>query len=171
MSSMPEIRPKLKPVFTKFDLILESIAIGGLIVTCLLPVFAYFAQSETLQKYFPDEVSLIQNNALGFGVLASISIALYTGLTILGKFPQVFNYPHKVTAENALIQYTRGVRLLRILKSTLVMLLLFVGWQMWYVSENRQHGLWFISLIISLPIVLPVVLAFALTHKLPTTKN
>lgn len=58
----------------------------------------------------------------GFGnkstllILPLISIVSYIGLTILQKFPNIFNYPVKITEKNIDSLYSLGVKMVRCLK-------------------------------------------------------
>ena len=54
--------------------------------------------------------------------LPVISTLLFVGLTILNKFPQVFNYHCEITKENALYQYMNATRMLRVLKLVIVLI-------------------------------------------------
>lgn len=55
-------------------------------------------------------------------VLPLISTVVFIGLTFLNKFPHIFNYPKEITESNALHQYTLATRLIRCLKTNLVLI-------------------------------------------------
>jgi hypothetical protein len=44
-------------------------------------------------------------------------------MTVLNRFPHIFNYTTTITEENALREYTRATRLVRYLKLTMVLIL------------------------------------------------
>lgn len=60
-------------------------------------------------------------------LLPSIGTVLFLGLTWLNRFPQIFNYPVKITAENAVKQYKMATRLIRILKLTLLIVFFMIS--------------------------------------------
>jgi hypothetical protein len=86
-------------------------------------------------------------------------------LSILNKFPHIFNYPIKVTDENALQLYLKATRMLRVIKLIVVLLFSWIEWQICHVADDSRLPVWFLPLVIIIPIVLPVVMAFTLTSK------
>ncbi|MGY6561188.1 MAG: DUF1648 domain-containing protein [Luteibaculaceae bacterium] len=100
----------------------------------------------------------------GFGKKATIlmlplvATGLFLGLTVLNKYPHVFNYPIEITQENALKQYTSATRLLRYLK--IILLLIFGGILLETIgyAHGKADGLgtWFLPLTLGL-IFIPIV--------------
>lgn len=118
-----EKRPKIKIKLTITDKIFEGI--GWLL---LLTVWGM-----TIMSYptLPDIIPIHYNGAGqadGFGdkgnifTLPLIATILFVGLTVLNKFPDIFNYPIQITAENAQKQYTYATRLIRYLKFIIVII-------------------------------------------------
>lgn len=73
-------------------------------------------------------------------------------MTILNKFPQVFNYPTKITEDNAFNQYTNATRLIRYLKLIVVLVLGLITFRTIQNANGDSEGLgiWFLPLIIGL---------------------
>ncbi|MEI7597636.1 MAG: hypothetical protein WCK02_17955 [Bacteroidota bacterium] len=53
-------------------------------------------------------------------ILPSITTILFIGLTILNRYPHIFNYSTKITEENKILHYTRATRIIRFLKTIIV---------------------------------------------------
>ena len=81
--------------------------------------------------------------------------ALYIALTILNRFPRIFNYPVEITAKNAQIQYRMATRFMRLMKLLVMLTFFFVEYLM-ILSAFGHHqnaaALWFG------PVVLVVIL-------------
>jgi uncharacterized membrane protein len=110
---------------TRLDWILEVLAVLILLIQGLYLWIHFIQLPSTIPVHFD-----LQGAADGYGskttllIMPSISIAIYTTLTILSRFPHTFNYPLTITETNAPIQYQLATRLIRILK--LIILILFM---------------------------------------------
>jgi uncharacterized membrane protein len=172
MKPSPEVRPVLKLQLTTTDYTLEAIAILGIISLCLLAVVSYSSLSDSIPTHFN-----IKGQADDWGSKASIfllpgiGLLLFTGITILNKFPHIFNYPVKVTEENALQLYTKSVRIIRILKVLVVMLFLFIEWQACKSAENAEIPAWFLPSVIIIPVLLPIAMSLFLTKTFSSGKR
>ncbi len=166
MSKSDENRPVLKPKPAKVDYVIEAIAVFGLAASILLPVIAFKNLPDTIPTHygFNGKADDWSSKTTIF-ILPAISIIIYTGLTVLNKFPHTFNYPAKVTAENALLLYTRATRIMRSIKAFVVFLFLFIEWQTCAASPNSKFPSWFLPVVLMVTALLPVVLAFLLTGK------
>lgn len=115
------IRPRLSVSMTSFDYLLEFIALVGLFFLYYF-TFNFYTSS-------PDIITLpfdLEGNADRYGSKSEliwilvISSLLYTGISVLQKYPHVYNYPFEIREDNALHQYTLIVRLLRVLKVVII---------------------------------------------------
>jgi uncharacterized membrane protein len=116
-------RPKIRTELTTADKMVEILGWFVLLVTWIFTIASY--------SNLPDIIPIHYNGAGkadGFGnkinilILPFIATILFVGMTIANKFPHVFNYPTRITEENALRQYTNATRMLRYLKLILVVL-------------------------------------------------
>jgi hypothetical protein len=82
-------------------------------------------------------------------ILGSVS---YCGMTILNKYPHVFNYPTKITPQNAEKKYRVATRLIRYLKFVLVLSFSLVAWMSSPMANISPSGLvpWFLLLFVGL---------------------
>jgi uncharacterized membrane protein len=166
MKPSPEIRPILKLKLTKTDYLLEAAVFIGLAAICILAITAYQSLPEIIPTHYG-----IKGQADDWGskatifILPVISLVLIIGMSVLSRFPHIFNYPVKVTEENAWQLYSRGTLLMRIIKVLIVILFLFIEWRICDVPENNQLPIWFLPVVLIIPVILPVIMAFIMTGK------
>ncbi|MDI3341340.1 MAG: DUF1648 domain-containing protein [Sphaerobacter sp.] len=70
-----------------------------------------------------------------------VMMVLYTALTILSRYPHIFNYPWRITAENAARQYRLARTMLSWLKAELVWLFAYLTWGTVRVAQGEAAGL------------------------------
>lgn len=151
---MKNQRPKIKTPVTTFDYTLEFISIL-LILLCLAYTFVSWNQ-------LPERIPIHFNfagQADGFGhknnllFLPIIPIILYLGLTLLTKYPHIFNYIVEITENNAAKQYQLAKRLLSSLKIEIILLFTYIQISSILSAKTGTFsiGLWF------LPVILVVV--------------
>jgi len=152
-------RPKTKIGFTVFDLIIEIV---GLVAVLALWIFVMVTFSK-----LPDIIPIHLNasgQADNFGEksklleLPVIATILYAGMTIFSRFPHFFNYPVKITENNADFQYRNMARMIRCLKLSLVLVFGNIVLQTARNDTGNVEGLggWFLPLILAV-IFLPVL--------------
>ncbi len=78
-------------------------------------------------------------------LLAALSSGLGLGLWVLSRFPQIFNYPRRITEENAPRQYRLAQLLLRIIACAICWFLTYIEWVIAEVGLGRASGfgVWF----------------------------
>jgi len=74
-------------------------------------------------------------------LLGGMILLFYAGVTILQRFPRVFNYPWAITESNAQVQFTLAVRLLRWLKAAFVWTFFATILATCRVATGRSAGL------------------------------
>jgi uncharacterized membrane protein len=141
------------------DKIVEFFGWFCLVGIWILTLFNYHSLPETIPIHYngAGEVDRFGNkwNLLTLPVVSSI---LFIGMTILNRYPHVFNYPASITQENALQHYTNATRLIRLLKLSIVIIFSLI------VNQTIQHahgnsdglGVWFLPLTFGL-IFIPLV--------------
>lgn len=151
-------RPILKLRLTRLDITCEAVGYLLLLLIWLLTLYHYQSLPDVIPVHFD-----AFGNADGFGKkitlfsLPIVASVLFTGMTILNKFPHHFNYPLTITEDNALRQYTFATRLIRFLKISiltvfgciLAMTIIQAKWQ------SAGLGIWFLPLLLVL-IFLPL---------------
>ena len=137
-----ESRPRIKLVWNGFDWAIEVLSISCLTVLLLITASNYGLLPDQVPNHFnwygqPDSWT-------GRGsvwILPVVAFLLYGALTIINRFPYTFNYPVKITDENALRQYRIATRLIRILKLLSIASLTWINYQIIRVALNQTSGL------------------------------
>ena len=162
-------RPKIKLELTTIDKTLEILGWISILVIWVLIITNY--------TNLPDIIPIHYNGAGqadGFGgkgnivTLPLISTVLYIGMTILNKFPHIFNYPTDITKDNALRQYTNATRMIRYLKLIIVVIFGAIVLQTIRNVNGQTSGLgvWFLPLILGLifiPLTYFLIISFRKT--------
>ncbi len=146
-------RPKLKLNLTTTDKVIELFGWICLIGIWILTSSNYYSLPETIPIHYNGT-----GEADGFGkkwnilTLPIVSSTLFIGLTILNKYPHVFNYPSTITQENALRQYTNATRLIRFLKLVIVIIFGLIVFKTIQNANGNADGLgaWFLPLTFGL---------------------
>jgi len=154
-----EERPKIKLSFTPIDKAFEITGWLMLFSIWILVIANYSEMPDVIPNHYD-----ITGKADGYGGkssvlgLVSIATALFAGLTILNKFPHIFNYPGKVTEVNALVQYKNSTRFIRYLKLVIVILFWFIAFKTIQHAKgtNDDLGMWVLPLTLGL-IFIPLV--------------
>ena len=152
-------RPKIKLELTTIDKTLEILGWISILAIWILTITNY--------TNLPDIIPIHYNGAGqadGFGgkgnivTLPLISTVLYIGMTILNKFPHIFNYPTDITQDNALRQYTNATRMIRYLKLIIVVIFGVIVLQTIrnVNGQTNELGVWFLPLILGL-IFIPLI--------------
>ncbi|MDR0660619.1 MAG: DUF1648 domain-containing protein [Prevotellaceae bacterium] len=161
-------RPRLKIELTPADRIVEAVGRAML--------FAAWAFTLASYNKLPDIIPTHYNAAGevdGYGAKATIPLLpfiatiLFVGLTIVNRYPRVFNYLIKITEENALRQYAAATRMLRYLKSMLVLLFGYITFKTISMATQESDELNGRVLSLSLGVIL-IMLAFYIIRSVKT---
>ena len=99
-------------------------------------------------------------NKSGLLLQSGIVLVLYIGLSILNRFPYIFNYPVEITPDNFRRQYRMARTLLNILKLSSVLLflgILYTTLRHAYGQEIRLMGGYMILVVPGL-LILPLII-------------
>ena len=150
---MPEPRPRLRPHLTVSDRLVELVGWGLLIGLWGYTLRSYGTLPERIPTHF---------NAAGqadaFGgkqsllALPVVATVLYVGLSVLNRFPHLFNYLQPITPENALRQYSIATRMIRLLKLVLAGVFFALLYRTVQTAQGEAQGLgtWFLPLVLAL---------------------
>jgi uncharacterized membrane protein len=163
-------RPKIKLELTTTDKTFEIMGWLSVLTIWVLTITNYSQLPETIPIHYNGE-----GQADSFGgkatilTLTAMATALFVGMTFLNKFPHIFNYPIRITEENAIRQYTNATRMIRYLKLIIVVVFGLIAFKTIQNVNGRADGLgtWFLPLILGL-IFLP--LAYFVAKSLKTKK-
>ena len=162
-------RPKIKLELTTIDKIVEILGWTSILAVWVLVITNY--------NSLPDKIPIHWNfagKADGFGDKVSIlpfsivPTVLFLGMTILNKYPHVFNYPTAITEENALSQYRNATRMIRYLKFIIVVIFGLMALEtISYVSGDKGFGIWFqpMMMLFFIPLIYYVIRSYRMAKK------
>lgn len=145
-------RAKMKIELTATDKAIEFIGWFFILVIWILTIISYNKLPDIIPIHYSET-----GNADSFGgkahilILPLIASILFVGLTILNKFPHIFNYPTNITKDNILKQYTNATRMIRYLKLIIVVIICFIAFRTIFYANGKIEvfGTWFLPLMIA----------------------
>ena len=161
-------RPILDVPLSSLEKFLEALAVIGILLNIIFIAMFWTELPNKIPTHFgaagaPDGWG-------GKGMLLFLTwtnIMLYLLLTIVNKFPHTFNYPVKITPENALKQYHLARYLLLFLKTETVLLFTYILWGTIQVALGKAEGLG----ILFLPIILVIIFGTIGVYFYKSIKN
>ena len=140
-------RPKPHIPRTPLEKTLEVLGVLGVLFIVGSLAFSWSSVPDTIPTHFN---AAGQANAYGskdtLFTLPAITVVLYVLLTVVGFFPYIFNFPWRITEQNAEAQYRLAHTMLAWLKVELVALLGFIHWSLLQAALGQSEGLsiWFL---------------------------
>jgi uncharacterized membrane protein len=144
-------RPKLTIPYARLEFYCEIVAAVALIS---LAVYLFSIWTK-LPAQIPVHFNIMgQPDRWGsrnsFFPLFGIMVALYAGLSILQRFPHIYNYPFGLTPQNVHRQYQLARQLLTLIKTEIVCCFVFIHWGITHVARGRSQilGFWFAPIMV-----------------------
>ena len=146
---MKKDRPKIKIELTKSDKILEIVALLLLICLWIYVIYNYNSLPDIINTHFnaqgkPDGSGEKQYI---FG-LPGVATFIYLLVTIATKYPHTFNYTEEITEENALEEYSKTIKMNRILKIVVIGIFSYASWQT--INEVDINPLFFPIMLVAI---------------------
>lgn len=137
-----ETRPVLELPRTGLDNALEVLAAAGL----LTPLAYLYKNWASLPARFPTHFGASGLPDAWGGresllILLAVSLILYPLLTVLSYFPHIYNYPWRITEENAERQYRLARSLMLWIKVEMLWLFGYIQWSSIQVALGKAAGL------------------------------
>jgi uncharacterized membrane protein len=154
-----EKRPKIKLELTHTDKAIELIGWVALVAIWILTMVNYSNLPDIIPIHYNGKGAVDSfGSKTNILTLLSIATVLFVGLTLLNRFPHIFNYPVNITNENAKKQYTLATRLIRYLKLIFVVIFGFIILRTIQTAKGQVDGLgtWFLPLLLVM-IFIPVI--------------
>ena len=152
-------RPKIIIELTLTDKVIEILGWLALAILWTLTLLAFTDLPETIPTHY-NGAGLVDNygDKSTIFILPIIGTLIFVLMTILNRFPHIFNYPTIITAENAEKQYILATRLIRYLKFAIVVIFLVIALMTIWTTNNKSEGLgpWFLPLFLGL-VFIPVI--------------
>lgn len=119
-------RPIIPIELKIFDKIIEGMALIVFISIWVMVIYSYNKLPQIIPVHFDlsGNVDRMGDKSSIF-TLPFIASFIYLLLTVLNKYPHMFNYIGEITLDNAKSQYTFATRLLRVIK-VIVLSVLFI---------------------------------------------
>ena len=144
-------RPRINIGVTLFDFIIE--------ITGLVAVLAIWGSLAVTYSGLPDAIPIHYNMGQvdkpggknSIFILPALATVLFVGMKILCRFPHRFNYPVKITENNAFLQYRNMAKMIRCL--TLAIILVF-GYIFFHTVLNTGENtagivIWFLPVTLA----------------------
>ncbi|HDR04662.1 MAG TPA: DUF1648 domain-containing protein [Candidatus Marinimicrobia bacterium] len=158
---LKEARPKISLQISAIDKILEIAGWLTLCVFWVLVILSYFKLPAIIPTHYNagGEADAFGNKAFLF-VLPGISTMLFGVLTILNRFPHLFNYPSPISFQNARQQYSNATRLIRYQKFIIVAAFAYISFVSIQTAKGPNNGLslFFLPLFLAL-VFIPLTIA------------
>lgn len=135
-------KPVVKITSTPFDRCLDGISLLLLIAFLGITVFYYASLPETIPTHFnaAGEPDAYGHKASLF-LLVGIALLIFLLLRYFQNKPHLYNYPTTITEENAQEQYTKAMRMMRVLNLTTLVILFYLQFQTIQTALGNATGL------------------------------
>ena len=135
-------RPKIEVPKEPLDWFLEAVAIFAVLAMFLYPLYHYGSMPDRVPTHFdasgmPDAYG----SKTSIWALPIISLVTFIILFIMNKSPHIFNYPTKITEDNALSQYQAATRLIRLLNAIMMAFMAYISYGIVQNALGMQNGL------------------------------
>ena len=137
-SKQPVIHSEPEP----YDKLLDRIAFVFLLLQFLIPMVMFSSLDDSIPTRFDSsgEVSSTSSKYTVW-ILPFVGAFLYGMLWFLNKAPHTFNYPVKITPENAEFHYRKAVRMMRYTNLICMVMFTFIVWSTVAVGAGLASGL------------------------------
>ena len=153
MSYRPGERPVLDIPLTLTDRVVAVIGIIGIVLLVALPVFAWSGPPDKVPIHFGvsgDPTSWADRWMIWF--LPALGLILTISMSLLARYPHVYNYPVTVTDENAPQLYRLSRSMVIWLAAEIAVCFAFIEWTMLRTPTGNAEGL--VSIFVPLYLVL-----------------
>jgi uncharacterized membrane protein len=135
-------RPKIDKHKDKSDHIIDLIGLLALAGLLILPLLYFWDLPGTIPQHYGMNGTPDAFGSKGIiWLLPIIGSIMYSGLTVLNRYPYTFNFPVRITEKNALRQYTIATKLVRSLKAFVACLFCYLNYSTIQIAMGKQSGL------------------------------
>jgi hypothetical protein len=118
-------RPAAGLKMTSLEIVVEAGALAGIAANLIL--FVYYWPKLPYDAT-ASRASMGLNRSAMFTFVTMMPLIIYFGATVMGFFPRWFNYPVKITQENAAREYRLAANMLRVVKAEVAVCMLIIEW-------------------------------------------
>lgn len=154
-------RPRIQIKKNIFDWTLELITLLIFLLVLAVPIIYYNELPETVPRHFnaAGEPDAYGSKTI-LWILPLICSLMYVGLTILNRYPHIFNYLDEITEENAERQYRMATKLIRILKLIVTATFCYILFQTVQTALDHQQGLGTYFLPIFIVVMIAIIIGY-----------
>lgn len=139
---MTQQRPIITIPKSRQEVVLDGIAIAGLIILLATAIYAWSILPEIIPVHFnwvgqPDG----WGNKAMIWIFPIVGVCVYVGFTFLRRYPHTFNYPVAINQQNARRQYEIARSLLNWLKAELMWMQAYIVWMILYAATSQRTDL------------------------------
>lgn len=151
-----DVRPILNIPYSGLEITIESISILGLLFAIVVMATNWSILPSRIPLHFG-----LDGQPDGWGskntlvVLPILCFFLYAGLTVLQRYPHIYNYPFALTPLNVERQYHIARTMVGLVKLELVWSFALIEWQTIRVALGKiqSPGVWLLLSIMMLPLL------------------
>lgn len=142
MKKQKQKRPKLKIPRSPLEIVLEVLAILGILIHALLLVYYWPILPESIPTHFG-----FSGDADSWGgkssliILLVVNIGMYLMFAVLHYFPHIYNYNVGITEKNAREQYYNARLMMNLMKVEIVWMFAYIGWGTVQTALGNATGL------------------------------
>lgn len=158
--------PEIKIYPTKTDRIIERFSILLFLFLWVFTIFSYVQLPAIIPIHFdafgrPDNYG----SKWTLFILPTIASIIFAGINYLNKSPQIFNYTVQITEENAESQYSSAIRMLRVLKGSIMLVFSIIVMYSYWTAKGKTetYKWWFLLLILGI-IFVPLIYLSIKSH-------
>ena len=157
-------RPRIKIEPDRTDKIIRVITLVTVAVIIVFSIWLFYNSPEMVPGHFDMQGDITRyDHKVTLFIMPAIALLVVSGLSILLRYPHIFNYPQSITAQNAAAMYKKGVKLLRWLALGIALLFLFFEYQEYIGIKNKflpMHW-WELFLGIAITLLVPFIISIA----------
>lgn len=163
-----ENRPKIRPEMMPVDWLMEISAIAGIALLFGYAVYWYRYLPQIIPTHFGGN-----GKVDGYGdkstlyMLPSVGLFVYVLMTMIALVPHTFNFPGKITPQNAMRQYRLATRLIRYLKMAIMYLFFSIEINIVKSAMNAKIG----TVIVLLPVMFAAIFIPIIIYMILATKK
>ncbi len=135
-------RPIIEVPKEPIDWFLEGVAWIAIFSMFAYPLYHYGSLPEEIPTHFgPDGQPDAFGSKKSIWILPIISLITFIIFVVLNRSPHIFNYPTKITEDNALVQYQAATRLMRLLNAIITVFMAYITYGIVQTALENQNGL------------------------------
>ena len=157
---------KLEIPLSRFEIIVQVLALLVILYVTFFMILKYGDLPSTVPTHFNAAGEVDDwGNKSSLLILYVVILVMYIGLTVLERFPQIYNYPVPLTEDNIKKQYHLARSLITMLKLGVVCIFLMIIASANHITTNEpkilmgNYFLFFVLGITFIPIIIYFILA------------